>query len=98
MLRNPRGYQPFKSWGHDHPNYEDSLLKLHGNLVKCSANKITTTQLFFNGFVVFITFHLKLSSKEQSPPWEAYSRSARQDIPCLLLNVKVHYHIHESPP
>jgi hypothetical protein len=34
----------------------------------------------------------------QSNAWKANDLSARQDIPPLLLNVKVHYHVYNSPP
>jgi hypothetical protein len=33
---------------------------------------------------------------EQQPYGRANSHIAAQEIPCLLLDVKVHYHIHKS--
>jgi len=35
---------------------------------------------------------------EQSPSTEADSHSASQEIPQLLWNSRVHYHVHNSPP
>ena len=35
---------------------------------------------------------------QQSPAWESNRFSASQEIPCILRNSKVHYHIHKSPP
>jgi hypothetical protein len=36
-------------------------------------------------------------SMEQSP-WEANWFVASQEIPCILLNPRVHHHIHKCPP
>jgi hypothetical protein len=33
---------------------------------------------------------------EQSPSWEADSQPASQEIPCLLWNLKILYHVHKS--
>jgi hypothetical protein len=35
---------------------------------------------------------------EQSPFWETNRFAASQEIPRILRNPKVHYHIHKCPP
>ena len=47
--------------------------------------------------VIHITGYLITYSMEQSPPLEANIFSTSQEIPCVLWNQNVHYHIHNCP-
>ena len=46
----------------------------------------------------YLLTYLLTYSMEQSPPWKANRFSASQEIPRILWNPKVHYHIHKCPP
>jgi len=48
---------------------------------------------FRNVFIYLLTY-----SMEQSPSWEGNWFAASQEIPHILWNPKVHYHIHKCPP
>ena len=44
-------------------------------------------------FLLFLTY-----SMQQSPSWEAIQFAASQEIPRILWNLKVNYHIYKCPP
>ena len=48
--------------------------------------------------LIYLLTYLLTHSMEQSPSWEANRFSASQEIPRILWNPKVHYHIHKCPP
>jgi hypothetical protein len=46
----------------------------------------------------YLLLYLLTHCTELSPSWEANWLSASQEIPCILWNVKVHYHIYKCLP
>ena len=72
----------------------------------CCSN-LNTLQLFLHNdlwcgrsfypvsFIFFTTLLLNYSMKQS--PWKANRFSASQEIPCILSNLNVHYHIYKCP-
>ena len=48
--------------------------------------------------LTYLITYLLTYSMEQSPYWKVKRFSASQEIPHILWNPNVHYHIHNSPP
>jgi len=68
------------------PSKHSLMVKAYTNAVGCHARTMFTFTYF--AFTYFM---------EQCPPWETNWFSASQEIPCILWNPMVHYHIHKCP-
>jgi hypothetical protein len=66
-------------------------------LQACKCNHASFTVISYS-YLWLLFLPLLTDSMEQSPSWEANRFAAGQEIPHVLLNPKVHYHIHNCPP
>jgi hypothetical protein len=69
-----------------------------------SSHGCMTTQILSLGWSLltyllnYLLTHSLTHSKEQSPSWESNQFSASEEIPHILWNQKVHYHVYKSLP
>jgi len=54
-------------------------------------------QIFLIMVIMYIETVSLINSMEKIPSWETDSHSASQEIPWLLLDLKVHYRLHKTP-
>ena len=81
------------------PSYLDnpSLCTVYNTC--CSRYRLSFFKsVYFQHTSQFLHSSLLPYSMEQSPSWEANWFSACHEIPCILWNPKVHYHIYKCPP
>ena len=67
----------------------EKLVNIHHNKLHGVCQEVSTVSLL----TYFLTY-----SMEQSPTWGANRFSARQEIPHILWNSRVHYRSHKCPP
>jgi len=79
--------------------------QVHGTQYHCSASweiprplRSSTIRWLPYTRTRYLITYLLTYSKEQSPSGKANWFSASQEIPHILWNPKVHYHIHKCPP
>jgi hypothetical protein len=68
------------------------------NLCGFSCFLPTWNRVLSEKLTSFVWTYWLTYSMEQSPSWEAETSWATQEIPRILLNPKLYYRIHDSPP
>jgi hypothetical protein len=91
------------SWKYDLITYWGGIISQKNRILIFNAAKtpkltFVVCGLWFLLFQFAYSLFLYTNSIEQSPSWDANRYSASQESPCVLWNLKVHYHIHDRPP